>query len=130
MKISTGCVVTFMLIIVINIPIEAMSDEINDMEAGWQYRWGESPVDSNGIPLFITSQRESTAWQNAEAPFNLKDRRGEYVLWLRYPVPNTDWVDPTVFFTNVFIDFEAYMNDWKKSLIRDIQQKEWGSVQD
>lgn len=79
-----------------NFPI-LHSDQQPTTLSDWQYRWGESPVNENGIPLWITeTDTEKTNWTSIEQPFN-PEGRGDYnELWFKVYIPQGAWRDPSL----------------------------------
>ena len=80
-----------------------------ELHDGWQYRWGDSPVDSSGTPEWITDKQTDMEWQNTDIPFGLPGRNGSTFLWLRIKLPDTNVEKPSLFFTNVLMAVEVYI---------------------
>jgi len=80
-----------------------------DLTAGWQYRWGDSPVGDDGVPVWVHDRADDPAWTDTAVPVGMPGRDGQEYLWLRVPLPEGDWADPAVYFTSVLTPFEAYV---------------------
>ena len=81
---------------------------------GWQYRWGDSPVDSSGIPLWLGDDPADTCWQTMQLPDHAPNRQGNQFLWQRALLPDTlYWADPTILFFSIDQVGEIYINGEK-----------------
>lgn len=80
---------------------------------GWQYRWGDSPLDADGVPLWTLDDRDESDWKNIDRPFDPPDRSGQEFLWLRIRLPEQSWSDPAIFLSNVLLAAEAYLDTHK-----------------
>ena len=80
-----------------------------ELTDGWQYRWGDSPVDESGLPLWRLDSADSSEWHDVDIPIDAPGRDGRDYLWLRVPLPASVWEDPAFFLTMVMGAFEAYV---------------------
>ncbi|MDM8521689.1 SpoIIE family protein phosphatase [Anaerolineales bacterium HSG6] len=80
------------------------------MTDGWQYRWGDSPVDDTGQRQWLFDSSDSSAWQSMPAPDEPPDRADNRILWLRHTLPNQQWSDAALFFDAVDQGLEVYLN--------------------
>ncbi|MCG8604106.1 ATP-binding protein [bacterium] len=76
---------------------------------GWQYRWGGSPFDSAGVPLWAYESWESSGWREAPTLNNPPGRDQFNHLWLRVRLPRGNWFDPTLFIPAAVNSFEVYL---------------------
>ncbi|NOR14368.1 MAG: hypothetical protein GQ544_01555 [Candidatus Aminicenantes bacterium] len=76
---------------------------------GWQFRWGDSALDEDGVPVWTYEDLESQEWKPAPAAVYLPDYEGSHTLWLRVPLPEVTWDEPTVFLPRVFLTLEVYL---------------------
>ena len=74
---------------------------------GWQYRWGSSPVDSAGSPLWAGSQSDE-GWQPMAFSGEPPGRNGQDTLWLKVNVPGGRYEDPALFAKFVRQNFILY----------------------
>jgi len=75
----------------------------------WYYRWGKSPVDDNGMPLWIYEDTSSAGWQPmTDYTRPSADQQEGYFLWLMIQVPAGHWRHPTLFLPPVSQDLEVY----------------------
>jgi signal transduction histidine kinase len=79
------------------------------LSTGWQYRWEDSPVDSNGTRLWLL-ESAGTDWEELPSLGRPPDRRGNEFLWYRTRLPDVSWTHPTLFLPNVLLAFEAYLD--------------------
>lgn len=47
------------------------------LSEGWQYRWGDSPLDENGVPSWIYREVDSQAWKSCDSPYQLPGGGGK-----------------------------------------------------
>lgn len=73
----------------------------------WEYRWGDSPANADGTPLWL--QSESLDWQTAFSPSNPPGRDYHQHLWLRTTLPEGDWNDPVLYITSINLIGQAYL---------------------
>ncbi|SFM00058.1 diguanylate cyclase [Marinobacter zhejiangensis] len=78
-----------------------------DVTDGWQYRWGDSPFNEQGKPLWAEEQQPQ-AWADIGFPSNPPDR-GDYTnVWYRVTLPGGDWNDPVLYIYSVDLIVEVY----------------------
>lgn len=75
---------------------------------GWQYRWGDSPVDGTGVPLWAREVYPGPGWKDASIPGKIPSRNDSRFLWLRVMLPEGRWSDPCLYITKVYQTFELY----------------------
>ncbi|MCA1773565.1 MAG: GGDEF domain-containing protein [Halomonas sp.] len=75
----------------------------------WEYRWGDSPLDANGVPQWLHS--EPADWQPSVSPSNPPGREGHQHLWLRTTLPEGEWNDPVLYITSINLISQAYLGD-------------------
>ncbi len=77
---------------------------------GWQYRWGDSPVDEAGVPLWTYQELDSPDWKSTTATTRLPGHEGRKILWLRVPMPEGKWEAPMVLIPRVFSLCHVYLD--------------------
>ncbi|MBW4548930.1 MAG: response regulator [Symplocastrum torsivum CPER-KK1] len=79
-----------------------------EITQGWEYRWGDSPVDEGGIPLWTKENSSSSEWKPLKFGENLKKPSQEInIAWLRVRLPEGQWQAPTL--------YQKYPNIYQKS---------------
>ncbi len=69
-----------------------------EITQGWEYRWGDSPVDEVGIPIWTKENRNSSEWKPLKFGEKLKKPNQETnIAWLRVRVPEGQWQAPTLY---------------------------------
>ncbi len=68
---------------------------------GWHYRWGDSPVDETGLPLWTYQDGSNSTWQPLEVSQKIRKPSGLETVWLRVPLPPLDWKYPNLDFRGV-----------------------------
>ena len=48
---------------------------------GWQYRWGDSPKDPSGVPIWAKSYDNAGEWQDMETLRPASTRGGKEYMW-------------------------------------------------
>jgi signal transduction histidine kinase len=91
----------------------AINSDPVELLHGWQYRWGDSPLDSDGVPLWTRDIPDDSAWKNIDRPLDPPDRNGREFLWLRIRLPEHLWNDPAIFLSNVLLAAEVYLDTRK-----------------
>lgn len=79
-----------------------------DLDAGWEYRWGDSPFDAAGVPLW-TQAPEEDAWSPIGFPSNPPGRAGRQNAWFRVTLPEGEWRDPVLYIFSVDIIVQVYL---------------------
>ena len=64
-----------------------------EITEGWEYRWGDSPVDEDGVPIWI--YLDSPEWKAAPNTALLPVEGKGHILWLRVPLPDEERKEPT-----------------------------------
>ena len=90
-------------------PLSELDSPPVKITEGWQYRWGDSPVDNEGIPLWIYQELNSTEWISTKATSQLPGNEGRKILWLRVPMPDGRWEAPVVLISRVFTRCHVYL---------------------
>jgi signal transduction histidine kinase len=80
-----------------------------ELTKNWQYRWGESPADEKGVPLWTYQELNSPEWKPAPSQYNLPGHEGKKILWLRASLPAGTWKLPTIYLPRVFLNLEVYL---------------------
>ncbi|MFQ5569693.1 MAG: ATP-binding protein [Rhodothermales bacterium] len=77
---------------------------------GWEYRWGDSPVDERGTPQWTyDTPATAAAWQPAPTLFN-PPGEARSVLWLRIRLPEELPEDPVLGTRYIWLGVEAYLD--------------------
>ncbi len=67
-----------------------------EITQGWQYRWGDSPLNKAGIPLWTEEDVSNPDWKPFKVPGKLKVPPGEKIVWLRVRLPEGQWKYPSL----------------------------------
>jgi len=82
---------------------------IQDFKGPWEYRYGDSPKDVRGIPLWVT-QPSQEGWQPLPSLQTPPDRQGQRFVWMRTKLEGPRVSDPTLALEIVDQIFEAYLD--------------------
>ncbi len=83
--------------------------ELYELDDGWQYRYGDSPVNEQGIPRWIQKDI-AVHWHSFSPPFNPPERNNRDYLWLKKSLPAVQLHHPTLYLANIVTDFQVYCN--------------------
>ncbi|MDH5718548.1 MAG: hypothetical protein OEZ22_13055 [Spirochaetia bacterium] len=83
-------------------------NEIHNLTDGWFYRWGDSPVDNNGVPVWI--KKSENEWKPMKFPSLPEGRDHHQYLWLKLNTDTYAIVNPAIFIAQVYFSLEAYQN--------------------
>lgn len=86
----------------------ATSPESVPVLDGWRYRWGDSPLGRDGVPLWATEAGDAEAWRPVPALQTPPGRGERSFLWLSIPVPAGGWREPALFLGTVSDAVEVY----------------------
>ncbi|HYE83117.1 MAG TPA: ATP-binding protein [Clostridia bacterium] len=78
---------------------------------GWQYQYGDSPRNSQGIPVWVYDKKDSQDWKPFSYPGQPPVRPGSGDVWLRTKLPDKAWETPSIMFTTNDQLFEVYLED-------------------
>jgi len=79
------------------------------MKDGWEYRWGDSPFDANGTPIW-TREKQNSDWKPVYELMYPPDRDGRDHVWYRNRLPSGDWKNAVLFLPTVILSFEVYVD--------------------
>ncbi|MDR5898181.1 diguanylate cyclase [Halomonas vilamensis] len=75
----------------------------------WEYRWGDSPRDALGHPLWLSDA--SPSWQAIPFPANPPERKGQQHAWFRTFLPDGEWRDPVLYITSIDLIAQLYLDN-------------------
>ena len=84
-----------------------------DLTEGWQYRWGDSPLDEMGRPIWASESFSSEGWQAFSFSDPPDDRQSQEFMWMRVRLPAEEWVNPVLYIETLLVAGEVYL-DGKK----------------
>ena len=80
-------------------------------QGDWYYRWGDSPVDDNGTPLWTYQDASSSGWKPMGRGRAFRsDQRGQHYLWLMIQFPRENWQDPNLLLPLISQNVEVYQD--------------------
>ena len=81
------------------------------LKEGWQLRWGDSPVDKEGIPVWTYSDLDNPDWEAVSSILHQRPPDKQQFHWLRIRLPQTDWREPVLFLPSVFLSVQIFLED-------------------
>jgi len=94
----------------------AAHEEARDLDGGWQYRWGDSPFNAKGTPVWaLVGDAEEDAppddgWRPIGFPSNPPDREGRSNVWYRITLPEGEWRNPVLYVFSIDLIAEFYVD--------------------
>ncbi|HBE19047.1 MAG TPA: histidine kinase [Cyanobacteria bacterium UBA11149] len=88
------------------------SGAIAEIVTGWEYRWGDSPLDASGIPIWTKETNAQSQWKPFSFPQKLEKPSGEKakILWLRVALPAKKFQSPTIYLGGVPYILDVYLD--------------------
>jgi diguanylate cyclase (GGDEF)-like protein len=82
-----------------------------DLEAGWEYRWGDSPLDERGRPMWLREGSEDPEWKPIAFPSNPPGRNGEEHVWFRITLPELEYRDPVLYIYSIDLIAQVFLEE-------------------
>ncbi|ETI62547.1 diguanylate cyclase [Marinomonas profundimaris] len=79
------------------------------LDNGWEYAWGDSPFNADGIPLW-TQQDSLADWQSIAFPANPPARGAHHNVWFRITLPQQAFRDPVFYASSIDLLAEVYLD--------------------
>lgn len=79
---------------------------------GWEYAWGDENRNDSDFVSDSLQIPGGPHWKSIDHPINPPGRNGCHLLWLRYPLSDGDWDQPTILFSRlgVLLAFDAFVD--------------------
>lgn len=84
-----------------------------EITQGWQYRWGNSPLDASGLPVWTYKDIKNTEWKPLTLPAKIPKPPGVKSAWFRVKLPAGNWEFPTLYITGISGCYEFYLDSEK-----------------
>jgi two-component system sensor histidine kinase ChiS len=89
----------------------------------FEYRFGDSPFNKQGLPLWVNDSAHSSDWKLLDNDkLSMKERGNQHFVWLRITLPKGDWHDPYLFIYRAYHVFEMYVDSKKIYQSGDLDQ--------
>jgi len=82
-----------------------------ELTQGWQYHWGDFPLDDAGIPMWTKELIADSQWKSFRFPEKLEKPAEETFLWLRVPLPQGQWKSPSIYLRSVPYILGVYLQN-------------------
>ncbi|RME99413.1 MAG: hypothetical protein D6768_15110 [Chloroflexi bacterium] len=80
-----------------------------ELADGWQYRWEDPPFSDAQKQAVLAAPADDPGWMPLPALNRWQNRGQARILWMRIPLPNGHWRDPSIFLDSVDQGLEAYL---------------------
>ncbi len=77
---------------------------------GWQYRWGDSPVDEDGKLTWLSESGYDKVWYHINKPSKIPIIPGKRDLWIRLRLGNHNAASSAIFCNRIEKIFEVYVD--------------------
>lgn len=81
-----------------------------EITQGWQYYWGDIPLNQVGDPVWTKEQISNLDWKPFQFPKKLKKPQDKNIVWLRVSLPKGQWKSPTLYLKAVPNILGAYLD--------------------
>lgn len=81
-----------------------------EFNEGWEYRWGDSPFDENGIPVWTYEFAPDTEWHDLVQLEDTPIPERENFVWIRVRLPDARIANAAVFTGHIYMSVEAYLD--------------------
>jgi diguanylate cyclase (GGDEF)-like protein len=79
--------------------------------SGWQFRWGDSPVDADGRFLWMDEDYENSEWTDFEFPGRPPNSENHRSIWIKTVLPDIDMKHASFRFRAPQNTVEVYLED-------------------
>ena len=80
-------------------------------QSRWYYRWGNSPEDDQGMPIWIYEDTSSSEWKPVSGSSDFrKNPQKQNFLWLMIKLPEGHWKYSAVLLSPISQSLEIYQN--------------------
>lgn len=80
------------------------------LRGGWEYRWGDSPLTTNGKLAWLSDSDNTQAWLPVIKPSDIPIIPGKKDLWIRLHLENHDETNSVIFISRIEKIFEVYLD--------------------
>ncbi len=102
----------FLWIVAAGAPASAGESPVTSVivSGGWEYRWGDSPVEEDGRLTWAVEPAGAEGWTRTDVLEDLPGRGENRGLWLRTVLPDWGGRDPSLYLHSVDIVFESFLD--------------------
>ena len=86
-------------------------NRIADLTTGWQYHWGDSPLDRNGNFTWLDKSSSTEGWIDFSFPGRPKNENNYHDIWIRISLPESILHDASLRFRAPQQTVEVYLED-------------------
>ncbi|WP_409419364.1 GGDEF domain-containing protein [Marinomonas sp. RS-M-Aa-14] len=86
-----------------------VSAQAVNLDDGWEYAWGDSAFNSDGVPLW-TQQNSLADWHSIAFPADPPARGGHNIIWFRITLPQHVYRDPVFYASSIDLLAEVYLD--------------------
>ena len=103
--------ITLSLVLLLWPAMSVASTPALDLDEGWEYRWGDSPLLADGTPAWLRESAPEGTWQSIDFPSNPPGREGRRHAWFRITLPAGEWRDPVLYVYSIDLIAQAFLDD-------------------
>ncbi|HEY9811721.1 MAG TPA: response regulator [Halomicronema sp.] len=94
-----------------------------EIKEGWEYRWGDSPLDASGVPVWTYENSPTSDWKPLTIPAKIPKPAGVKSAWFRVKLPGGNWDYPTLYITGVSWAYQFYIGPEKIASFGNLNQE-------
>jgi len=87
-----------------------LSQALIVLDRDWEYRWGDSPFNAGGVPVWTYDEAGEKQWRTINFPSNPPQRGERNRVWFRTRLPDFTGSDPRVFVYSIDLAAEIYLD--------------------
>ena len=99
------------IILIMSLMIMAEPPRPFVVSEGWQYQYGDSSKNAQGIPLWVYDSKDNSSWIPFTCPGQPPGETDSGDIWLRTVLPTSEYKNPSIMFTTNDQLFEVYLED-------------------
>ena len=80
------------------------------LDRDWEYRWGDSPFNAGGVPVWAYEKEGDQQWRGINFPGNPPGRGERNRVWFRTRLPDFTGPDPRIFIYSIDLAAEIYLD--------------------
>jgi two-component system sensor histidine kinase ChiS len=114
------CLGIFLLSLILSLSLNITNIQAQEQEninpppkeiiKGWQYHWGDIPLDSEEHLLLTPKEISVIDWHSFEFPKKLNNKHRKRILWLRVSLPEGKWKLPYLYLQGVPNILNTYLD--------------------
>ncbi len=81
------------------------------LKEGWQLRWGDSPLDTEGVPVWTYGDLDNPDWGAISSIMHRRPPENQHFHWLRSRLPQAEWTESVLYLPSVFLNVQIFIEN-------------------